>query len=321
MKNRNKKAIQGVSAIIAASLLWAVAYLIRKRISAVLGPFTITFIEAFSGAILASVIYRIKPRDCLAAMRTGGWPAALMALLGVTVANSALVVGFKYVDLGIASILEKTQPIFTVVLGAIFLKEKLSRLSIGLGLLGIIGVVLVIPRMETSVGTHDMGPTWSMAIGVCAVILAAIAWAGAGVLGRMLAVKEMDPVKMSLVRATIGAMTALPLVLAFERPGDLTRLWPAYALASFNGFIDSVVCYVLYYYGMKYIAAGVTSIIEIITPVGAVLLGVVVLGEHLSLRQYSGAAVVLMAVTLLVWREIGNHAKSRQQEVAREFHP
>jgi drug/metabolite transporter (DMT)-like permease len=201
----------------------------------------------------------------------------------------------------------------------LFLKEKLSPVSIGLGVLGMIGVVQVIPMVES--GGH-FSLTWQTALGAGAVLLAAVTWAGAGVLGRLLAVKDMDPVKMSYLRAAIGAATALPLVLVFEPPhGDMAHLWPPYALACLNGFIDSVLCYVLYYYGMKYIAAGVTSIIEVITPVGAVLLGVLVLGEHLSVRQCFGAAVVLVAVTLLVWNEIRNHAKSQQKQVAREFHP
>ncbi len=310
-----------IAAIVTASLLWSVTYLIRKHVALELGPFTVTFIEAFSGAVLTALIYRIRPRAAVKLVKSGGWMAILMGLFGVTIANSALVYGFRFIDLGIASILEKTQPIFTVILAAAFLNEKLSRPSMLLGLCGLVGAVIIVPFSFGDAASLD-GFTWQTGLGVAAVILAAITWAAAGVLGRKLAVDEMGPANMAFMRAAVGAFTCLPLMLIFEAPHiDFHAASSAYALAGLNGLIDSAICYVLYYRGMKYIKAGTTSIIEILTPAGAVFLGVTVLGEHLSLRQIGGAVIVLASVTALVFTEIRHHAKSQQKKVAVEFKP
>jgi len=300
----------GVASIVAASIGWSVIYLILKNVSTELGPFTITFLEAVSGTIMTSLIYQISPRAGLRAIKKGGWPVMLMAFLGVTVANSIFVLALRHIDLGVGSILEKTQPIFTIILAALFLKERLSFLSICFGLLGLIGSIEVVPLAEAAASSFPM-LTMETALGVVACLGAALSWAGAGVLGRKLAVDALGPVNMAFLRASIGAATSLPHCLLFEwLHAPVTIPWTAVGLTCLGGALDSVVCYVLYYHGMKYVAAGVTSIIEIITPVGAVLLGVVVLGETFALHQYIGAFIVLVSVTALVGNEIRMHAKS-----------
>jgi len=310
---------QGIGAIIIAALLWSVVYFIEKRVVLAVGPFTITFVTALSGALLTGIVYRITPRMALSLLRQGGWPMVLLSFCGVTVANSLLMYGFRTIDLGIASLLEKTQPIFTVMLAALFLKEKLSARSIVFGLFGLVGAAMIVPAAPES--HHVMALTWQTGIGVAAVIGAAISWAAAGVLGRKLAVDDLGPANMAFLRASIGAVTCLPFCLIFEPRLDLAAAAPALGFIGLNGFFDSVLGYVLYYRGMKVIAAGTASIIEFITPVGAVLLGVGLLGEHLTMRQLAGAVIVLTSVTLLVWNEIRHHAKAEQKNVAAEFKP
>jgi drug/metabolite transporter (DMT)-like permease len=310
MNARSRKMTIGIASIVTASLLWSVNYLILKSVSGDLGPITITFLEAMSGVVTASLVFRISPRMAAKALRRGGKPAVLMGFLGVTVATSIFIFSLRHLDLGVASILEKTQPIFTVVLAAVFLKERLTPLSICFGLLGLIGSVIVVPFSET---THSLVPklSWTTALGVIGVLLAAFTWAAAGVLGRKLAVDDLGPANMSLLRAMVGAATALPLCLLFETPHfPMNVSWHKLGLIFAGGAMDSCLCYVFYYHGMKYVAAGITSIIEIITPVGAVILGVCMLGEHIALHQYLGAFIVLAAVTALVFNELREHAKS-----------
>ena len=56
----------------------------------------------------------------------------------------AWIVGFKYTSVSVASILNQTSVFFTLILAAIFLKERLSSLKIAGAVLGFLGVTLII---------------------------------------------------------------------------------------------------------------------------------------------------------------------------------
>ncbi|MGE3622526.1 MAG: DMT family transporter [Bdellovibrionales bacterium] len=310
MKPLNPHMVRGACLIVIASVLWGVNYYILKIASDAVAPLTAAFLESLAGCVSAAMIYRISPRSAAKALGTGGWRIILMGVLAVPVASALFIFGLRHIDLGVSSILEKTQPIFTVALAAFFLKEKLSFPSICFGLLAFVGAVEVIPLAEEASFFPKL--EWEAIVGVSAVVAAALAWAGAGVLGRNLAVSdELGPARMAFLRAAIGMAVTLPLVLAFELQeirGEMP--WKSVGLLFLSGAFDISVCCVLYYQGMKYVQAGVASIVEVLTPLTAVLLGVVLLGEQLVLRQWLGAVIVLVSVTALVINEIRRHEKS-----------
>ena len=66
------------------------------------------------------------------------------AFIGSYLALFAWIVGFKYTSVSVASILNQTSVFFTLILAAIFLKERLSSLKIAGAVLGFLGVTLII---------------------------------------------------------------------------------------------------------------------------------------------------------------------------------
>jgi drug/metabolite transporter, DME family len=308
MKVESKNTALGIVCIIAAALLWGVCYFILKLIAGEIGPFTVTFLESISGIVAMMLIYRVRPKDAVRAAKTGGWRILAVAFLAITFANSIFILALNNIDLGVASILEKTQPIFTLILAVIFLKERIALLSVVFGLLGLIGAIAVVPFAQHH--NFMLSLNRQTVIGVSAALAAAVGWAGSTIIGRNLAVSGHGHIEISFLRIIFGAITVLPLCLIYEMPHwNAPVPWRSVGLACLSGIIDGVLSNVLYYRGMKYVAAGVSGVLEIITPVAAVLLGVAILGEHLSLRQTIGAFIVLLSVTALVWNEVRKKEK------------
>jgi len=310
--NRKHYLFKGVFPVLAAAILWSFSYFIRKFL--VIGPFTITFVYCASAAL---ALYAAVPGSFagLRARCAGKekWLLA-MALLSTVAGMTAMNVGLKLVDLGVATILEKTQTIFTVIVASWWLGETLARKSFLLGLIGIIATVGLAPS------AHGLNPQLDKQTveGFAAVATAALVWSFSGILGRKLSKEGMRAMDMSLVRAVIGTLASLPLMLAFE-PATLhaSVCWRSLALAAFGGVISGGIGYIFYYHGLKTVSAGVASMLELSTPVISVILGIFFLGERMSVLQWVSSAVLMGCVMSLIWIESRRHQAIMEAAVRR----
>jgi DME family drug/metabolite transporter len=96
--------------------------------------------------------------------------------------------------------------------------------------------------------------------------------------------------------ATAGVLL-LP-VLALSGPGFLAEPG-GLALALYLGAVPTALAYVLFARGLRHLSSGETTTIVLAEPVTAVVLGVVVLGEHLRGLTIAGAVCVLAGLAVL----------------------
>jgi drug/metabolite transporter (DMT)-like permease len=66
--------------------------------------------------------------------------------------------------------------------------------------------------------------------------------------------------------------------------------------------VGTVIAFLLYYWLMKNMDVTKTMLIALVTPVFAVLLGMVVLDERLSWRTLLGSAMIMSGIALIVLR-------------------
>lgn len=209
----------------------------------------------------------------------------LMGLLNNLVPFALIVYGEMHIASGLAAILNATTPIFTILATRILIAEPIQRnkaLGIALGFLGV--VVLVGPQV---LGIFKSGDV----LGQLACIGASISYGLSGVVARRF--RGIPPVKVAAGQLSASAVMLLPLALVFERPWTLAapslHIWVALiALA----LVCTALAYILFFRLMAKSGPTNTSLVTLLVPVSAILLGSLFLDERLSASAFIGMGII-----------------------------
>jgi drug/metabolite transporter (DMT)-like permease len=115
------------------------------------------------------------------------------------------------------------------------------------------------------------------------------------------------------VAQTAGALAVtVPLsAMSLALLGD----WPAHmstravAATLYLGVFGSVAGFSLYYFLIKHISTGRVALITLITPVTALLLGMLLNGERLTLSIAEGTAMILFGLALYEWGLVSRNGR------------
>ncbi|MCP5374033.1 MAG: DMT family transporter [Hyphomicrobiales bacterium] len=270
--------------LVLLSVLWGGTFFFVEVALRELPPLTLVFCRV-SLAALALVLLLHARGLRLPADRATWATFAAMGVLNNLVPFCLIFWGQTRISGGLASILNATTPLWTVVVAHLLTAdERLTghRLAgVALGLAGV--VVLIGPGALAGLGTEVWGQV--------AVVGAALSYAFAGVYGRRFAGRP--PLVTAAGQVTATTVMMLPLVLVLDRPWTLAMpgavTWAAVAGLA---LASTAVGYVLYFRILA--AAGATNLLLVtfLIPVTAILLGALVLGERLDGAQAAGMALI-----------------------------
>ena len=228
------------------------------------------------------------------------WRAFLvMGLLNNAIPFSLIAFGETHIASGLASILNATTPMFTALVAHLATaNEKLTggkMIGIGLGFAGV--AVLVGPEALAHIGGGDL-------LGKLAVLLASISYGFAGVFGRRF--RGLAPLKVATGQVTASTLLMLPLFVLFDRPWTL----PAPGLGTWAALVglavpSTALAYMLFFRILARAGATNVSLVTLLVPVSAVLLGAVFLGETLSAVTYAGMALIALGLACIDGRPLG----------------
>ena len=282
----------------ALAVLWAGSFFFFKVLVVALPPFTIVFGRVTIAAVLLDLAILLRggriPRDARL------WASfAAMGLLNNLVPFSLIVLGETRISSGLASVLNATTPMFTVLVAQAFTAdEKLDGAKVAGLALGFVGVAVLVGPAALS--GHGGGDTW----GEIAVLGAALSYGFAGVFGRRF--HGLPPMTVAAAQLSASAILTLPLVLMVDRPWTLPMpgpgVWMAFlSLAAFS----TALAYVLFFRILARSGATNVSLVTLLVPVGAVLLGAAALGERLAPTVWAGMALIGLGFACLDGRVIG----------------
>lgn len=266
-------------------LFWASAFPAIRAALAAFGPAEVAALR-FAVASLALGLYLAWARPALPSL--ADLPRILAAGgLGIAAYNLLLNTGSRVVDAGTASFVVNTAPVFTALLGAALLGERLRPLGwFGIGL-SFAGVALI------AVGRGDMG----FGTGALLVLAAAVCQASQFVLQKpLLARCGALPVTACLLWA--GTAMLLPFL-----PGALgaAAQAPAHALGAvlFLGLGPAALAYVAWSYALARLPVSRAASFLYLVPPVATLIAWVWLGEAPGWGALLGGAVALAGVVLV----------------------
>jgi len=218
----------------------------------------------------------------------------LLGAIGVSVYALCFMYGLQTVTASRGSLIMALIPAATLLGGALFLHEPLTRprvLGIALALLGV------------AVDLGDGNPlrllTGPIGSGELALFGCVLAWSAYTLLGKRVMGAGISP----LAATTCAAMTGTAiLAVACIVLGDYAlphASWKAWASLAWMGVLGTAIAYIWFFDGVKAIGPARTAVFINLVPVVAITLGVVLLGEPLKWSMVIGAAMVVSGVWII----------------------
>ncbi len=269
--------------IILLSILWGGSFFFVGVAVREATPLTIVWVRVSLAAIILLVVVRWKKKTIPSA--PGIWGAFfVMGALNNLVPFSLIVWGQTHIESGLASILNATTPIFSVVLAHFLTREERLTGNRAAGVLvGWLGVALLI-------GIESLQGFGTAVMGQLAVLGAAFAYALAAIYGRRF--RGLSPLVVATGMLSASAVMMTPLALVIEQPWHLSPGGGALAALFGLAAVSTSLAYLIYFRVLA--AAGATNILLVtfLIPVSAILLGYLVLGERLGWNAFGGMSLV-----------------------------
>lgn len=272
------------------SVLWGGSFFFNGVALKELPPLTLVFLRvALAALILLPVLraYRIGfPRGF------ADWqPFFGIALLNNVLPFSLIVMGQTFIPSGLASILNATTPLFTVLVMAASGDEKLLMWRVAGVLAGLIGVIIL--------HGQDLDFANSQGVGILLCLAAAFSYGLSALYARRklsnsppLATATFQLLASSLMMAIVAGLVERPWQLPM--PGATT--WLAVAgLAA----LSTALAYIVFFQILRRSGSSNVMLVTLLIPVTALLLGYLVLGESISRREIVGAIVIGSALLLI----------------------
>jgi drug/metabolite transporter (DMT)-like permease len=284
--------------LLALSVLWGGSFFFYKVLAVELPPFTVV-LGRVGLAALALNLWLLARRESLVVSR-GLWGAFLvLGLLNNVIPFSLFAFAETRISSGLASILNAATPVFTVLAAHGLTRNEKLTWGKGAGVvLGLLGVgVLLGPQLLA-----DAGREAASAQGAC--LAAAVSYAFASIFGRRFA--GLSPMRIATAQVTASTIILIPLVLLADQPWRLAApSAPAWAALLGLALLSTALAFLIYFRVLAVAGATNLTLVTFLSPVSALLLGFLFLGEHVNLRALGGMALIglgLAAIDGRLWR-------------------
>lgn len=281
--------------IIILSALWGGSFFFVGVAVKEVPPFTIVLGRVALAAVVLLAIVHLKGEKMPAS--PGLWSSfIIMGALNNLIPFSFIVWGQSHIESSLASILNATTPIFSVVLAHVLTKEErltAHRMS---------GVVIGWSGVAVLIGIESLRGFGMAAAGQAAILGAAFSYACAAIYGRHF--KNLSPLIVAAGMLSASTLMMTPLALIVDQPWNLSP-GPLAVMAVIGlAVISTSLAYIIYF---KVLAiAGPTNLLLVtfLIPPSAILLGVMVLGERLEWIDFAGMGLIFCGLIAIDGRLI-----------------
>jgi len=287
--------------------IWGSTWLFIKLGLADLPPLTFAGIRFVLASLILSMLILARgvrwPRA-----RTDWILIAIVGLLQFSLNYGLVFWGEQYISSGLAAVLQSTFPAFGLVIAHLYLPyERLTTAKVAGVLLGVAGVVVIFSDQLTFAGHMAL-------LGSIALVLSALFGSYSNVLVKAYGT-QIDPQVLAAGQMVCGFPPLLLLGIATE--GNPLRFhWTRMALLSlaYLVVVGSVIAFALYYWLVRHMDVTKTMLIALVTPVVAVVIGMIVLHERLNWRLFAGAACIISGIGMIVLRRRQKTVSMNEQD-------
>ena len=252
-------------------------------------PFMSVLTYRFVFATLFLALLLLVRRKSFALRRRDVLPLVLLALFYI-MSSLFLIWGYTFMSSGIATTLHFMYPVITTVIMMFFFHERKSPWRIGAVLTAIAGVYFL--SNDGTGGSFD----W---VGVLVVLASAVGYAL-----YLVAIGQMKQLEVRGIRLTffVFLFSALLLLAGMACFGHMAPIGSTTDLTNLLllAFVPTVVSNISLVEAIKRIGSTLTSVLGAMEPVTAVIIGILVFSEPLTLPITIGILLIISAVSVII---------------------
>lgn len=279
------------------TLIWGTNWPLFRVALAELPVLTFRSIVLTTAIVVLYAVLRLRGESF--AVPQGKWPMLILAsLMNITVWNIATSMAVLYIPSGHASVLAYTMPLWVALLGFVVFRQPLGGRLLAAIAIGAIAVVALMAPNFASYANAPWGLFWGLLAGLCwaigTFVVKRTSWPGMG---------------LSLTFWQIAASwppIVLGAIVIDGLPAHLPSAW-VMAATVYTGAIPMALGTAAWFALVKLLPAQVAALSSIAIPIVAVVSGVILLHEPLSLLQAAaiGSTVISLWLALVPGRTVG----------------
>lgn len=263
-----------------APAIWGSTYIVTTQMLPAGYPMTVAMLRALPAGVLLLLLVRQLPY--------GLWWLRIFILgaLNFSFFWAMLFVAAYRLPGGVAATVGAVQPLIVVFLASAVLGTKLRAVAVVAALTGMIGVALLVLKPN---GALDQS-------GILAALAGAFSMAAGTVLSRYWQ-PPVPPLTFTAWQLTAGGLLLVPVAFWAEPALPQLTLMNWFGFV-YLGLIGGAFTYLLWFRGLARLESSVAASLGFLSPLTAVILGWVLLGQQLNLLQMVGMVIVLFSVWL-----------------------
>jgi drug/metabolite transporter (DMT)-like permease len=284
MDSANPKALV---ALVFTVLVWGLAPALVRGFSLAAGPWDSMFIRLISVAIICTALlpfsgWRIARKDW--------WRIVVVSCVGIFGYFVGSIFGFSYIGAGPGGLIFATQPLIIAVLASVIGLERLTPSVIVGFAVSFAGTLFLLGDSLSMTGSNPI-------LGAVFIFGACLTFGINVVLSKPLA-QTYGAFRLTNVTMVLAAVPAL----LFFRPEAWTIMkgldWKAWASLVYLGPIGTILAVVTWNFAVARLRPSTVGGSMYVVPVLALIAGVVMLGEPLTVRGLAAGAIIIAGVAI-----------------------
>ena len=257
------------------------------------GPLTLVAFRAFFGLLFGLVVLFIQKVPFPRTWKEWA-PLIVLGMTNIALPFFLISWGQKTIDSGVASILDATVPLFTILVAHFLVHDDkmTAQKVIGL-LLGFFGVLVILIK--------DIGSGTNSITGEFAVILACVFYAASTIIARKFT-EDMPAIYRSMGPLAAATVVMTMAAAAFEAPFNIPALPLTWIALAWLGILGSGLAFLIVFYLIHEIGPTRSTMVTYLMPLGGVTLGVVFLNEPLTWQMIVGAVLIILSLAVANWQ-------------------
>lgn len=276
--------------LLALSVLWGGSFFFSKVALSELPPLTVVLARVSIAALALFVYLRIRHQPIPADATT--WTAFFgMGLLNNLVPFTLLFWGQTQIASGLASILNATTPIFSILVAHFLTSDEgMTRNKLAGIALGFSGVAVLMSGNAMKSAGIPLLP-------LLACLGAALSYGFAGVFGRRFRRMGISPATGAFGQVSATTLMMIPIVALVDAPWHLPlpEMTTVAALLGL-GLLSTALAYIIFFHILAIGGAINSSLVTLLIPVSAILLGYLFLGERLASNHFAGMGLIALGL-------------------------
>lgn len=293
-------AILGAIAIIFSSALWGVDGAFLRPMLYDLDFFVVVFLEHLVAFAFMLPFFIWEIRETKKMDKKDWLSISLVALFGGAIGTLAITKAFfsVFIDeissVSVIVLLQKTQPVFAIILAMLILKERPKKMFFPLAGVALIGSYLVafgftFPGIQTEVLFVPL-----------LALLASFSFATGTVFGRLVG-KKISFRMTTYLRFLLTTLIMIVFIAIFNRFAGFSGLQaPDFGVILLIAFTTGGAAIFIYYWGLKRVMASKATIYELGFPLTAFILDYFVHNEIMGPGRWIGAIIIITSMIFIV---------------------